>query len=87
MQGLDILVGLSVDDLRFKIGAISLNVFLILSPMRYFGMLFLLWFLRIWRTSEKACSMASVSVKTGIGAVFGINSSVSVSTSFITDGL
>ena len=70
-----------------RISAISQNALRMLSPVKILGMLFLLGFFKMWIISVTDCSIASASVKTGIGVARGINSSVSVSASFMVVGL
>ena len=52
-----------------RISAISRNALRMLSPVKIFGMLFLLGFFKMWIISVTDCSIASASVKTGIGVV------------------
>ena len=70
-----------------KIIAISQKASPILSPTSTLGMLFLLGFFRMLAVSLMFYLIASASVKTGMGVVFGRSSRVSASISFIVLGL
>ena len=61
--------------------ATSLNACFIASPFKTVGILFFAGYCNMWTMSPIASLMASISLYTGIGVVFGTGFSVSVSTS------
>ena len=70
-----------------KRSATCLKEFFIVSPRRTVGMLLFAGFFNICRTSDIAGLITSMSVYTGIGVWFGINYTVSESTSLYVSGL